>query len=152
MFAYNFQALEIPGIKIFHYCGTLNFANCNHFKSELYKLIGVNPQKVIERRVKLREKGIYMDTHDSEDKQELQCVIMDMSALSYIDSSGVITLHSVIKEFEQIDVQFYLVNCTSPIFETIKKCDLYLHGQLTFKIFAKIQDAKMHLEKQLHMR
>lgn len=41
-----FQAVEIPGIKIFHYCGTLNFANINHFKSELYKLIGINPKKL----------------------------------------------------------------------------------------------------------
>ncbi|XP_076240598.1 prestin isoform X2 [Calliopsis andreniformis] len=149
----RFKAVvEIPGIKMFHYCGTLNFANCNHFKSELYRLVGVNPNKVIERRMKLREKGIYIDSQDSEDKPELLCIIMDMSALSYIDSSGVITLHSVIKEFEQIEVHFYFANCTSPIFETIKKCDLYLHGKLTFKIFATIQDAKIYLEKELYMR
>ncbi|XP_076677233.1 prestin isoform X2 [Andrena cerasifolii] len=144
--------LEIPGIKIFHYCGTLNFANCNHFKSELYKLVGVNPLKVIDRRIKLREKGIYMDARDSEDKQELRCVIMDTSALSYIDSSGVMALHSVIEEFQQVDVQFYLVSCTSPIFETIQKCDLYLHGKLSMKIFATIPDAKMYLENELYSR
>ncbi|XP_076630326.1 prestin isoform X1 [Colletes latitarsis] len=145
-------AVETPGLKIFHYCGTLNFANTNHFKAELHKLVGVNPKKIIERKLKLRENGIYMDTGDSENKQELQCVIMDMSALSYIDSSGVIALHSTITEFNQIDVPFYLVNCTSPIFEMIKKCDLYLHGKLTFKIFATIQDAKMYLEKELYSR
>ncbi|OAD59199.1 Prestin [Eufriesea mexicana] len=145
-------AIEIPGIKIFHYCGTLNFANTSHFKSELYKLIGINPKKIIEHKTKLREKGIYMDTEESEDKQELQCVIMDMSSLSYIDSSGVITLNSVMKEFQQIDIHFYLVSCTSPIFETIKKCDLYLHGALTFKIFATIQDAKTYLERELYSR
>ncbi|XP_061941531.1 solute carrier family 26 member 6 isoform X2 [Apis cerana] len=145
-------AVEIPGIKIFHYCGTLNFANINHFKSELYKLIGINPKKIIEHKIKLREKGIYMDTENSEEKQELQCIIMDMSALSYIDSSGVITLNSVMKEFQQIDIHFYFVSCTSPIFETIRKCDLYLHGTLTFKIFATIQDAKTYLEKELYSR
>ncbi|XP_033324659.1 prestin isoform X2 [Megalopta genalis] len=145
-------AIEIPKLKIFQYCGTLNFANCNYFKSELYRIVRVNPQKVREHRQKLRENGIYIDTQDLEDKQELRCVIMDMSALSYIDSSGVFTLHSVIQEFDQIDVQFYLVNCTSPIFETIKKCDLYLHGKLTFKIFATIQDAKLYFEKEHYSR
>ncbi|XP_076165070.1 prestin isoform X2 [Ptiloglossa arizonensis] len=145
-------AMEIPGLKIFHYCGTLNFANCNHFKSKLYKLVGINPQKVIEHRIKLKERGIYMDTGDSEDKQELQCVIMDMSALSYIDSSGVIMLHSMITEFNQIDIHFYLVRCTSPVFEMVQKCDLYLHGEFTFKMFATIQDAKMYLEKELYSR
>ncbi|CAK9795466.1 Slc26a5 [Anthophora plagiata] len=145
-------AVEIPGIKIVHFCGTLNFANTNHFKSEVYKLIGINPQKIIEQKIKLREKGIYVDTQDSEDKQEIRCILMDMSALSYIDSSGVITLNSIMREFQQIDIYFYLVNCTSPIFETIKKCELYLHGTLTFKIFVTIEDAKMYLEKELHSR
>ncbi|XP_078052964.1 prestin isoform X2 [Augochlora pura] len=145
-------AIEIPALKIFQYCGTLNFANCNYFKSELYRIVGANPQKIMEHRQKLRENGIYIDTEDLEDKQELRCVIMDMGALSYIDSSGVFTLHSVIQEYNQIDVHFYLVNCTSPIFETIKKCDLYLHGKLTFKIFATIQDAKLYLEKEYYSR
>ncbi|KAK9297693.1 hypothetical protein QLX08_008736 [Tetragonisca angustula] len=145
-------AIEIPGIKIVHYCGTLNFANTSHFKAELYRLVEINPTKVIEHKTELREKGIYMDTEDSEDKQELRCIIMDMSALSYIDSSGVIALNSVMREFQQIDVHFYLVSCRTPIFETIKKCDLYLYGTLTFKIFATIQDAKTYLEKELYSR
>ncbi|XP_017889897.1 solute carrier family 26 member 10-like isoform X2 [Ceratina calcarata] len=140
-------ATETPGMKIFHYCGVLNFANSSHFKSELYNTLEVNPQKVIDHRIKLREQGIYTD---SEDKQILRCVIIDMSALSHIDSTGVTTLNSVMKEFQQIDVQFYLVNCTSPVFETIRKCDIYLHGTLTFKIFATIQDARTYLEKKLY--
>lgn len=143
-------ATEIPGMKIFHYCGVLNFANSSNFKSELYNTVGVNPQKVIDHRIKLREQGIYTDSEEFEDKQELRCVIIDMSALSHIDSTGVITLNSVMKEFQQIDVQFYLVSCTSPVFETIKKCDLYLHGTLTFKIFATIQDARTYLDKKLY--
>lgn len=77
---------------------------------------------------------------------------MDMSALSYIDSSGVSTLHSTIKDFKQIDVHFYFTNCTSPIFETIKRCDLYLHGKFTLKMFATIQDAKTYFEKELYLR
>ncbi|XP_003699670.1 prestin isoform X1 [Megachile rotundata] len=145
-------AVEVPGLKIYHYCGTLNFANSNYFKSELYKLIGINPQKVIEQKIKFREKEIYMKAQDSDEKQELKCVIMDMSALSYIDSSGVSTLHSVIQEFQQIDVQFYFANCTSPIFETIKKCNLYLHKTVLLKIFATIQDAKIYYEKELYLR
>lgn len=144
--------MEVPGLKIFHYCGTLNFANSNSFKSELYKLIGINPQKVIEQKIKFREKEIYMAAQDSDEKQELKCIIMDMSALSYIDSSGVSILHSVIQEFQQIDVQFYFANCTSPIFETIKKCNLYLHKTFLLKIFATIQDAKIYYEKELYLR
>lgn len=71
---------------------------------------------------------------------------MDASGLSYIDSSSVHALRSIVTEFQNIDVQFYLASCPSPIFETIKKCDLYTHGKLSFKIFATIQDARTYFE------
>jgi len=48
-----FQAQEIPGIKIFHYCGGLNFATRNHFKTELYRCVGINPQKELVRKNKI---------------------------------------------------------------------------------------------------
>lgn len=35
------QALEIPAIKIFHYCGGLNFASKNVFRSTLYRKVGL---------------------------------------------------------------------------------------------------------------
>jgi hypothetical protein len=47
-----FQSREIPGIKIFHYCGGLNFATRSHFKTELYRLVGINPQKELAQRKK----------------------------------------------------------------------------------------------------
>lgn len=34
------QAEELPGIKIFHYCGGLNFASKNLFRATLFRKIG----------------------------------------------------------------------------------------------------------------
>jgi len=48
-----FQAREVPGIKIFHYCGGLNFATRNHFKTELYRFVGINPQKELVQKSKI---------------------------------------------------------------------------------------------------
>lgn len=45
-----FQAREVPGIKIFHYCGGLNFATRNHFKNELYRYVGINPQEELVQK------------------------------------------------------------------------------------------------------
>lgn len=45
-----FQAQEVPGIKIFHYCGGLNFATRNHFKTELYRFVGINPQNELVQK------------------------------------------------------------------------------------------------------
>lgn len=45
--------MQIPGIKIFHYCGGINFASRNYFKTELYRLIGFHPQKELALRKKM---------------------------------------------------------------------------------------------------
>jgi hypothetical protein len=52
-----FQSREVPGIKIFHYCGGLNFATRSHFKTELYRLVGINPQKELAHREKLERRS-----------------------------------------------------------------------------------------------
>ncbi|KAJ8915675.1 hypothetical protein NQ315_000607 [Exocentrus adspersus] len=47
---------QINGIKIFHYCGGINFATRNIFRKSLIQLIGLNPQKEIIYRSKLSER------------------------------------------------------------------------------------------------
>lgn len=50
-----FQAVEIEGLKIFHYSGGINFATRNIFRDNLYKLVGINPQKEVIYRNKLEQ-------------------------------------------------------------------------------------------------
>ncbi|XP_012226376.2 prestin isoform X1 [Linepithema humile] len=145
-------AVEIHGVKIFHYCGTLNFGNSCYFKSIVYRLVGVCPQEIVKRRKLRTEEGHFLDDKDAEDEHELRCVIMDMSALSYIDPSGVHALHAISEEFTRVNVEFYFVNCSSPVFEMIKKCDLYVHGAMSLKIFATIQDAVIYFQNMVASR
>ncbi|XP_039304504.1 solute carrier family 26 member 6 isoform X3 [Solenopsis invicta] len=145
-------AMEIRGIKIFHYCGSLNFANNSYFKSIVYRLVGVCPQKVIKHRKKLAEEGHFLEENNFKEMCELQCIIMDMSALSYIDPSSVQVLHTIVEEFARVNIDFCFVNCPSPIFETIKKCDLYIYGMMSLKIFATIQDAIAHFQNEMAPR
>lgn len=46
-------AKEVDGIKIFHYSGGINFATKSIFKSDLIRLVGINPQKEVVYRAKL---------------------------------------------------------------------------------------------------
>ncbi|KAH0954229.1 hypothetical protein HN011_002174 [Eciton burchellii] len=132
-------AVEIKGIKIFHYCGNLNFINNNNFKFIVYKLVGVRPQDIIDRNS--TQEDHFLGEKNSEDGQELRCIIMDMSALSYIDSSSVHVLHLIVEEFAEVNIEFYFAGCSSPIFEMIMKYDIYVYDALTLKIFATVQDA-----------
>ncbi|XP_036146062.1 solute carrier family 26 member 6 isoform X2 [Monomorium pharaonis] len=145
-------AMEICGVKLFHYCGSLNFANNNYFKSTVHRLVGTSPQQVMKHRKKLAEEGHILDEKNPRETCELHCIIMDMSALSYIDPSSVQVLHAVVEEFAQVDIDFCFVNCPSPIFETIKKCDLYIYGMMSLKIFATIQDAIVYFQNETTSR
>lgn len=42
----------------------------------------------------------------------MKCIIVDFSALSFIDQSGVSTLKDMIEEFNQIDIIFYVSGCS----------------------------------------
>lgn len=137
-------------MKIFHYCGGLNFANGNCFKSRVFNLVGVDPQKVLKMRAKRAKQMIIQDKVDSEN--ELYCIVMDMSALSYIDPSGIIVLHAIADEFSLIDIQVYLASCSSPVYESIKKCDKYAKGEHSFIIFATIHDAVTYSRDQFGLR
>jgi len=98
------------------------------------------------------EEGHFLDEKNSRGICELQCIIMDMSALSYIDPSSIQVLHVIVEEFTQVNIEFYFVNCPSPIFETIKKCDLYVYGVMSLKIFATIQDAITYFRNEIASR
>lgn len=46
-------AAEIPLVKIFHYCGSVNFASRSAFKSELCRLIGLNLARETRKLTKM---------------------------------------------------------------------------------------------------
>ncbi|XP_015514317.1 solute carrier family 26 member 6-like isoform X1 [Neodiprion virginianus] len=140
---------ELCGIKIFHYCGGLNFANSGHLKSELFKLVGVVPREVVEERRKLTKKGLYPDPLGSEDKEALRCIILDLSAMSYIDPSGINTLRFLTTEFEKIEVPVYLAGCSGPVFEQIVKCDQFQNKEPSFRIFVGVHDAVTFIQHEL---
>lgn len=52
-----FQTVEIPGIKIFHYSGSLNFASRQYFYEEVYKIAELVPRKELNKRLKISCNG-----------------------------------------------------------------------------------------------
>nr|CAD7432363.1 unnamed protein product [Timema monikensis] len=135
---------EVQNIKIFHYCGGLNFATRDHFKSELFRLIGLNPQKQLLRIKKDLKKKIA-----SEKKYlKMRCLILDFSALSYIDPSGVNMLRILGEEFNKIDIPVYVSGSSCPVYENLKRCGLFGEGESQFKIFPTVHDAVVFARTQ----
>lgn len=110
------QVREIEGIKIFHYCGNFNFASHRMFKETLYKRTGFNPTDVYRRRKKLTTSTTNNERlHEETETIESKCIIVDLSACTYIDHDGVNQLRSIQNQYKKIDVVFYLATCSGKI-------------------------------------
>lgn len=68
------QTIEIPGIKIFRYSGSLNFACRQYFREEIYKVAELVPQKELYRRLKAATIG-------SAEAEEIKKVIVNIKLI-----------------------------------------------------------------------
>ncbi|XP_018576245.1 sulfate transporter isoform X2 [Anoplophora glabripennis] len=146
---------QIDGIKIFHYCGGINFATRNIFKKDIMCLVEINPQKEIIYRSKLAEyinRDEDVDGKSKANKEKilklqkkinthLRCLIMDFSSVSYIDPSGVSMLKNVIESFQKLDIPVYIAACSDPVYNMMKKCNLICITNPSLRLFPTIQDA-----------
>ncbi|GJQ74244.1 hypothetical protein Trydic_g19148 [Trypoxylus dichotomus] len=158
---------EVPGLKIFHYQGGINFASRNYFKSELYKLINLDPQKELTYRKKLnkiadmefqtKSPTTIAKLKQKQDKLQcksntsIRCLILDFSALSYVDPAGVSMLKSIEHYFKQLDIPIYIAGCSAPVYEMMIKCELVDLEKYTFRIFPAIHDAVQYATSILYL-
>lgn len=130
--------VEIPGIKIFHYSGSLNFASRQYFREGVYKIAELVPQKELNRRLKVSSNGVATE----EIKKQLRILILDFTALSHIDLAGANAMRSIVDEFCGIGVSIYITGCSGPVYETMRKYNLDEHNENHFfAMFPTVADA-----------
>nr|CAI5830411.1 unnamed protein product [Callosobruchus analis] len=147
------KARPIDGIKIFQYCGGINFATRNLFRTSLYQLVELDPQKELAYRTKLAQK---LQNGEDPPKQNdvhkitklkrkvnfnLKCVILDFSAVSYIDPSGISMIKIITESFKKLDISVYVCGCSDPIYDLMEKCELIKTLKPSLRVFQSIHDA-----------
>ncbi|KAL6440663.1 hypothetical protein ACFW04_003265 [Cataglyphis niger] len=129
--------VEIPGIKIFHYSGSLNFASRQYFREEVYKIAELVPRKELNRRLKVSSYGTA-----AEEIKKLRILILDFTALSHVDLAGVNAMRNIVDEYCDIGVSVYITGCSGPVYETMRKCSLAEHNKNHFfAMFPTVADA-----------
>ncbi|XP_029679419.1 solute carrier family 26 member 10-like isoform X2 [Formica exsecta] len=129
--------VEIPGIKIFHYSGSLNFASRQYFREKVYKTAELVPRKELNRRLKVSCYGTA-----AEEIKKLRILILDFTALSHVDLAGANAMRNIVNEYSDIGVSVYITGCSGPVYETMRKCSLVEHNDNHFfAMFPTIADA-----------
>lgn len=121
-----------PGIKIFRFVAPLYYINKECFKSALYKktlnpvLVKAAEKKAAKR--KLREGAINLGSaqdevsaHLSPDLLELHTVVIDCSAIQFLDTAGIHTLKEVRRDYEAIGVQVLLAQCNPSVRDSLAR-------------------------------
>uniref|UniRef100_A0A182SAL4 STAS domain-containing protein n=1 Tax=Anopheles maculatus TaxID=74869 RepID=A0A182SAL4_9DIPT len=135
--------IELRGIKIVHYSGGLHFASRAIFKSNICQFLNIN----ITEETKRRKAPDYVEADDA-----IKYLILDFTALSYIDPSAISTFKTFIRDLEVIDVQTLLAGCSPLVFEKMKKCN-FIGGEENYvRTYPTIHDAVHYAQKQLRLR
>ncbi|KAL3841688.1 hypothetical protein ACJMK2_019798 [Sinanodonta woodiana] len=159
------QAKEIPGVKIFHFPQSLYFVNAETFRSSIYEDTK-SPKSI--KSAKLKEKHAYDNTQMAElivdppvkvngkangmqtsvyvepsSYTSFRVIIIDCSAWSFIDPKGIKTLISIIREYQDAEVEIWLASCSSNVQDMFEKMSFYKTLGRD-KVFATIHDAVIH--------
>ncbi|XP_038590370.1 sulfate anion transporter 1 isoform X2 [Micropterus salmoides] len=126
-----------PRVHVFRFQAPLYYANNDSFLKSLYKAVGVEPFLEMTKRRKAEKKAKDMSMKQAKangDKNNRQVVIglikreldfhtivLDCSAIPFIDSTGMATFKGLVKEYKEIRVSVLLANCNTSVIDTLQK-------------------------------
>ncbi|ETN66025.1 sulfate transporter [Anopheles darlingi] len=136
--------IEYANIKIFHYCGALNFASRAAFKNRLCDTLGINLTEEIKRRKQPDWKP------SSAGEQSLKFLILDFTSLTSIDPSAIGTFKAMVREFELLQVTILTAGCQPPVVDNFLRCGLIGDIEKPYcRLFTTVHDAVQHARSEL---
>lgn len=126
----------VPKAKIFRFQAPLFYANKDFFLKSLYKAVNLDPFSEMTRRRKLEKKarkkaakkadGVDQTNGDVSinlisKELDFHTIILDCSSISFIDTTGVSTLKTVLKDYKNIGVNVILACCNTSVIDSLAK-------------------------------
>ncbi|XP_069025553.1 sulfate transporter [Embiotoca jacksoni] len=133
------------GVSVFRYEAPIYYANQSLFKKSLYKCVGLNPVKEKAQRIKFKRNGRQKDVAgipntkseqrenevadaatvtlmlDHKSSKSLRCIVIDCSAILFLDTAGVNALKEVRKDYEELGVKVVLARCNTSVLDTLER-------------------------------
>lgn len=133
-----------PGVAVFRYEAPIYYANHTLFKKSLYCSVGLDPLKEKARRKKL-EKQQQKSKEDSKVPSRVflpsfHTLILDCSAVLFLDMAGVRTLKEVYKDYKEFAVHLLLAQCSTSVIDSLRRGGYY-DPKSTEIIFHTLGDA-----------
>ncbi|XP_076595975.1 sulfate transporter [Chaetodon auriga] len=141
-----------PEVAVFRYEAPIYYANQSLFKKSLSRCVGINPVKEKSRRNKLRKKNKQQGevagapnmkleetkVTGKEDEVEagktvitmnspcsLRSVVLDCSAILFLDTAGVNALKEVRKDYGELGITIVLAQCSASVLDDLERGGYY---------------------------
>uniref|UniRef100_A0A8D0BAN1 Sulfate transporter n=1 Tax=Salvator merianae TaxID=96440 RepID=A0A8D0BAN1_SALMN len=120
-----------PGIRIFRFEAPIYYANKESFKSMLYKETGINPlwEMAARRKAEKHSKKTAsaagnqaeVSVHLVPQPLEFHTIVLDCSAVQFLDTAGIHTLKEVRKDYGEIGIQVLLAQCNLSVRDSLRR-------------------------------
>lgn len=126
-----------PGVRVFRFQAPLYYANKDVFLRRLYGAVGVEPFAELTRRKKEQKKAASLSLKANGAKAngeaavnlrtalEFHTVVLDLSAVPFVDSSGVSTLKGTLKEYGDVGVGVLLASCNASVIDAMREAHMF---------------------------
>ncbi|KDR19089.1 prestin-like isoform X2 [Zootermopsis nevadensis] len=149
-------ASEIPGIRIIQVAGGLHFANKDHVRRKVNRVIGDMSEKTtvdsIVKKSKAYEKEEITRKTNADtaalmlENNQIFCVILDMMSVCFVDPSAVKTLVAMYKDFKSRGLIFCLADCSATVHERMLHCDFF-EDFPDSQLFPSVHDAVLFAQQ-----
>ncbi|XP_078128308.1 sulfate anion transporter 1 [Sander vitreus] len=151
-----------PRVHVFRFQAPLYYANKDSFLRSLYKAVGVEPFLELSKRRKAEKKAKEMSSKQAKangDKNNGEVVIgliqreldfhtmvLDCSAIPFIDSTGMATFKGLVKEYKEIGVSMLFANCNTSVINTLQKGQIFGENDkdMSSLLFHTVHAAVLH--------
>lgn len=132
-----------PGVAVFRYEAPIYYANQSLFKKSLYRSVGLDPHEEKARRKKmekrLNKKGDSEATTDVS-LASVHTLILDCSAVLFLDTAGVGALKEVRKDYKELAVSLLLAQCSRSVMDSLRRGGYY-ESKSAPMVFHTLSDA-----------
>ncbi|XP_052065035.1 sulfate transporter-like [Mytilus californianus] len=121
------HVIEISSIKIFQYQAPLYFANADNFRKILYSQVA---DAIKLKKLNEKDEIVKVENKEINEKgnilgENVRHIILDFQMISNVDLSGINVLTQIVKEYKAVDIEIYIVKCSSKILETLRAADFF---------------------------
>ncbi|XP_073334135.1 sulfate anion transporter 1 [Pagrus major] len=151
-----------PRVQVFRFQAPLYYANKDSFLKSLYKAVGVEPFLEMTKRRKVEKKAKEMSSKQTKangDKNngeavirlvqrelDFHTIVLDCSAMPFIDSTGMATFKGLVKEYKEIKVSVLLANCNTSVIDLLQKGQFFGKNDqdMSSMLFHTVHAAVLH--------